>query len=711
MVVGLERRGDVAVLEIRNPPVNALGAPVRAALAARLDETLGDPGVRAIVLTAAGKLFSAGADIREFGKPYAPGVPILPELIGRMEQSPKPIVAALFGTVAGGAFELALGCHYRVGAPDVELALPEVTLGFVPGAGGTQRLPRLVGVEAALDVILTGRRVAVDEARALGLLDAVEAASELRERAVAFAALIAALPPRRIADRPAPMEPPGFFERACARVARDGRDGGATRAALECVKRSLTVPFEEGLREEREAFLATVRTPEARALRHVFFAEREAQKVAGVSGGAAARPVTSAGVVGFGTMGSGIAMAFANAGIPVRVLESDAAALERGLETVRKTYAASRTKGRLTEAEAAARLLLVRGTQDYASLAECDVVVEAVFEEMDLKRDILRRLEGVCRRDALLATNTSSLDVDEIAAATGSPERVLGIHFFSPAHVMRLVELVRPSSVAPSALATALQLVRRLGKIGVVVGVCDGFAANRMLFAFRRQADFLLEEGALPAQVDRALTAFGMSMGPYETADLVGLDVSWRIRKRQARTRPPGLRYSPIADRLCERGRLGQKTGAGWYHYAPGSRTPVPDPETEALIRSVSAKLGIARRDVTDDEIVERCFAPLVNEGARILEEGIAARASDLDVIWVHGYGFPRAKGGPMHWADGFGLGRIAETVERLHAEQGDLVRPSPLLLRLAREGGCFGDLPAGEVRGIQPALESGGSR
>ncbi len=429
---------------------------------------------------------------------------------------------------------------------------------------------------------------------------------------------------------------------------------------------------------------------ESEALRHVEEAERAVATIDGITPETPTKPIRSAAVVGFGTMGSGIAMAFANAGLPVRVLDETRVAVERGLASVRGTYDAARRKSRLTDEEANARLGRIEPTLDYADLAKADVVVEAVFEDFAAKQRVFARLDGVCREDAILATNTSSLNVALIAHGTKQPERVVGMHFFSPAHVMRLVEVVRPKGIALTTLATTVELARRLGKIGVVVGVCDGFVGNRMLYAYRRQTDFLLEDGALPAQVDRALTAFGLPMGPYQMADLAGLDISWRIRKRQAATRSPALRYSPTADRLCEAGRFGQKTGAGWYRYEPGSRTPVPDPEVEATIRAVSAEKGIARREIRDGEIVERSLAALVNEGSRLLEEGIAARAGDIDVIWIHGYGFPRARGGPMFWADSVGLSRVAEVVNALHAEQGDLVRPSGRLLALAREGGRF---------------------
>jgi 3-hydroxyacyl-CoA dehydrogenase len=674
-LVELRRRGRVAVLELRHPPVNALSSPVRSALRAHLEAVLTDPDVDAVVLAGSGNHFSAGADMRELGA--AGAEPSLGALIDRIEEAGKPVVAALHGTVAGGALELALGCHQRVGADDVRLSSPEVTLGFVPGAGATQRLPRLVGLEAALDIILSGRLVAAEEALRLGLLDEVVPRVALLDRAVACAEGAAGRPPRRIRDLAPPPASPSVFARLEADHLRTARGRQAPQAALELVRTTLGLPFAEGLRRENARFRQMVAGPEASALRHVFFAEREAGKVDGVPDAVPSRPAVRAGVVGFGTMGSGIAMVFANAGIPVRVLEPDPAALDRGLAAVRKAYDAARAKGRLSEREAEERLRLVDGVRDYDALAGADVVVEAVFEEMEVKQDVFRRLGAVCRPDALLATNTSSLDVGAIAAAAKGPERVLGLHFFSPAHVMRLVEVVRPPSVASHVLACALQLLRRLGKIGVVVGVGDGFVGNRMLFAYRRQADFLLEEGALPRQVDGALRDFGMAMGPFETGDLAGLDVSWRIRRRQAAARPPELRYSPIADRLCERGRFGQKAGAGWYRYEPGSRTPLPDPEVEALVRSVSEELGIRRREISPDEIRDRCLHALVNEGALVLEEGLAARAGDIDVIWVHGYGFPGHRGGPMYWAETVGRARVAATVRHLHALQGDLVRPA----------------------------------
>ncbi len=689
-LVRVERRGPVAVLVLDNPPVNAMGAAVRLALKGELDAAMADPAVDAVVLTGAGRHFSAGADIREFGAPPKDG-PTLVGIIDRIEAMPKPVVAAIHGTATGGALELALACAHRIAAEDAEMGLPEVTLGFVPGAGGTQRLPRLVGVPRALDLILTGRRVTGAEGQATGLVDETAPAAQLLDAAVALAVQVSASPIRRTCDLPIPAFAADVFTRAEADLAKSARGRVAPGAALDCVRRATALPFAEGLKEERAAFLALVRGPESTALRHVFFAEREAGRVLGLREASLPPVIRKVGIVGFGTMGAGIAISFAAAGYPVAVVDETPEAIDRGMARVRATFEEARQKGRISEAECAARIARVTGGADYSAFADADLVVEAAFEEMDIKHAVFAKLDAACRSDAILATNTSSLDVNVIAAATKNPERVIGLHFFSPANIMKLVEVVRPQQVAPEILAACLEVVKRIGKIGVVVGVCDGFVGNRMLFAYRRQADFLLEEGALPQQVDRALREFGMAMGPFQTGDLAGLDISWRIRKRLAATRPKEIRYSPIADRLCEMGRLGQKTGAGWYRYEKGSRTPVPDPEVDALVKSMSAELGFARRDISDTEIVERCMGALVNEGALILEEGLAARPSDIDVIWVHGYGFPRHRGGPMHWADHAGLTGLLDTVEAMHVSQGPLVRPAALLRRLALEGGHFG--------------------
>ena len=691
MTVNLEKRGGIAVLTLNAPPVNALGSAVKQAIADHLDALLADESIDAIVLAGSGKHFSAGADIKEFGEAASRG-PSLPDLIDRLEASAKAVVAALHGTVAGGGLELAMGCHYRVADESAQLSLPEVTLGILPGAGGTVRLPRLIGVEAALDLILNGRRVSAGEAVALGLVDEMAPRGAVVERAAEFARKVSRRTPRRTREIVLAPAPAAVMSRVEGDLRKAARGRKAPLAALDCVKRGLSLPFEAAAKVERETFMELLHSSESRALRHVFLAEREAQKAGELKKGTTMRAIRTVGVVGFGTMGAGIAMAFANAGIPAVVTDATEEAVDRGLAKVRSTYEESLAKGRISAEECASRIGLVRGATDYEALAPSDLVIEAVFEEMNVKHDVFARLDEVCSDRAILATNTSSLDVDEIAEATRDPSRVLGLHFFSPANLMKLVEVVRPATVSVNVLSSSLDVVKRIGKIGVVVGVCDGFVGNRMLYAYRRQADFLLEEGALPQQVDAALRDFGMAMGPFQIGDLAGLDIGWRIRKRQAATRAKDLRYSPIADRLCEMGRFGQKAGAGWYRYEKGSRTGAPDPEVEALVLAVSKELGFKRRLISDAEIVERCFAALVNEGALLLEEGVAARAGDIDVIWIHGYGFPRHRGGPMHWADDFGLEKIKTAIDRMHAEQGALVRPSALLNQLARDGRRFGD-------------------
>ena len=695
--IALERRGGVALLRLTNPPVNGLSFAMRAALGERFAEALADDAVAAVVVAGAGRMFCGGADIREFSAPPPPGAASLPAILDAIEASPKPVVAAIHGVAAGGGLELALACHVRLAAPGTRLGLPEVTLGILPGAGGTQRLPRLIGVEAALDVIVGGKLHPVEKAVALGFADeCVE--GDLEEAAVARARRLAAggAPLRRASRLEEHLEAargrPEIFEAFREKMAKRARGFDAPWACVDCVETALTMPYAEALKNERAVFQRLRASEQSAAQRHAFFAEREAARIPGVPKDTPARRIASAAVVGCGTMGGGIAMCLADAGLPVTVLESSRDALDRGLATVRGNYAATVEKGRLPRAEMDARLARITPTLDYADLAGADVVIEAVFEEMPLKKEVFARLDRVCKPDAILATNTSTLDVDAIAAATSRPEQVVGTHFFSPAHVMTLVENVRGARTSPETVATVMKLSKTLGKVGVLVGVCDGFVGNRMLYAYRRQADFLLEEGALPPQIDRVVHDFGMPMGPYRMGDLTGLDVSWRVRKAQAAARPAHLRYSPIADRLCEMGRYGQKTGAGWYRYEAGSRVPVPDPVVDELIVGVSAELGIARREVRDDEIVPRLFYPLVNEGAKILDEGVALRASDVDVIWMRGYGFPRYRGGPMFWAGLVGLKTIYDTMSRLHDEHGEWLKPAPLLERLAAQGRTFAE-------------------
>ena len=696
--VDLERRGDVALLRLANPPVNGLSWAMRAALGERVAEALADDAITAIVVAGAGRMFCGGADIREFSAPPPPGAASLPAVLDALEASPKPVVAAIHGVAAGGGMELALACHVRLAAPGTRLGLPEVTLGILPGAGGTQRMPRLIGVEKALEVIVGGKLHPVEKAVALGFADeCVE--GDLLEAAIARARRLAAAgaPPRRASRLDEHLEAargrPEIFDDFRKKMAKRARGFEAPYACVDCVEAALKMPYAEALRHERTVFERLRASEQSAAQRHAFFAEREAAKIPDVPRETPARRIAAAAIVGCGTMGGGIAMSFANAGLPVTVLESSREALDRGMAVIRGNYAATVSKGRLSPAERDARLARITPTLDEADLGAADVVIEAVFEDLPLKKEVFARLDRVCRPEAILATNTSTLDVDAIAAATSRPEQVVGTHFFSPAHVMKLMENVRGARTSPETIATVMKLSKTLGKVGVLVGVCDGFAGNRMLYAYRRQADFLLEEGALPEQIDRVVEDFGLPMGPYRMADLAGLDVSWRVRKAQAPTRPAHLRYSPIADRLCERGRHGQKTGAGWYRYEAGSRVPRPDPAVHELIAGVSAELGIPRRAVADDEIVPRCLYPLVNEGAKILDEGIALRASDLDVIWMHGYGFPRYRGGPMFWADRVGPRTIHDTLSRLRDEHGEWLEPAPLLKRLAEQGRGFGDL------------------
>ncbi len=696
--VTFERHDDVALLRLSNPPVNGLSFAMRAALGERVAQALADDAVKAMVIAGADRMFCGGADIREFSAPPPPGAAHLPAILDEIEASPKPVVAAIHGVAAGGGMEVALACHVRLAAPGTRLGLPEVTLGILPGAGGTQRMPRLIGIEKALDVIVGGQLHPVEKAVELGFVDeCVE--GDLVETAIARARQLAAdgTPLRRASELTehlaAARGRPEIFDDFRKQMAKRARGFDAPYACVDCVETTLTMSYAEALKNERVVFHRLRESDQSAAQRHAFFAEREVAKIPDVPKDTPARPIASAGVVGCGTMGGGIAMSIANAGLPVTVLESSQEALDRGMAIIRKNYAATVSKGRLSQTQMDARLARIAPTLDDAALGAADVVIEAVFEELPLKQEVFARLDRVCKPEAILATNTSTLDVNAIAAATSRPEQVIGTHFFSPANVMKLMENVRGARTSPETIATVMKLSKKLGKVGVLVGVCDGFVGNRMLYAYRRQADFLLEEGALPEQIDRVIYDFGLPMGPYQMADLAGLDVSWRVRKAQAPTRPAHLRYSPVADRICEQGRYGQKTGAGWYRYEAGSRVPVPDSAIHDLIAGVSEELGIERRAIGDDEIVPRCLYPLVNEGAKILDEGLALRASDIDVIWMHGYGFPRYRGGPMFWADLVGLRTIYDTMSRLHDEHGEWLDPAPLLRRLAEQGKGFKDV------------------
>ena len=697
-VVRYERRGAVGVITVDNPPVNALSRAVRQGLVDALMQGLSDGDARAIVVIGAGRTFIAGADIKEFGKPLEP--PDLNLVISGLETTSKPTIAAIHGTALGGGLEVALGCHYRVALPTAQVGLPEVKLGIIPGAGGTQRLPRLVGAKAALDMITSGDFVRAPQAKALGIIDEI-VEGDLLEGALRFAETVIArgTAGRRVRDNEAKIADArgntGLFADYRGAVKKRARGQESPVRAVDAVEAAATLPFEQGLKREREIFQELVTSTQSRALIHAFFAEREAMSIPDVPASMPTRPIKTAAVIGAGTMGGGIAMNFANAGIPVTMVETTDEALSRGLGVVRNNYAATVAKGRLDQAAMDRRIGLIRGTLDLAAVREADVVVEAVFEEMAIKKDLFARLDKLAKPGAVLATNTSSLDINVIAAQTARPQDVIGTHFFSPANVMRLLEIVRGAKTGKDVIATTMKIAKTIGKVPVLVGVCDGFVGNRMIFQYSREAEFLLEEGALPWQVDKALTDWGLAMGPFAMGDMAGNDVGWRIRKQQAATRPNDRRYAHLADQICEKGRFGQKTGAGWYRYEKGSRAPLPDAEVEAIVLAESKRLGVARKKISDEEIVKRTIYALVNEGAKLLEEGIALRPGDIDVIYLTGYGFPAWRGGPMFYADTIGLEQVYADVKRFHETQGFFWRPAPLLEKLAREGKRFADLAA----------------
>ena len=684
--------GPVAVVTLNNPPVNGLGHALRSGIVAALDQALADPQVQAIVLTGSARAFSGGADVREFGTPKAGQEPTLPSVIRALDGATKPVVAAIAGVCLGGGLELALGCHYRVAAPDASLGLPEVKLGLLPGAGGTQRLPRLIGLEPALNMIVSGQPVPANAFAGTPLVHAL-IEGDLVEGAVAFAAQVAARGEPLPRARDLKVKQPNadaFLQFARNTVAAASKPFPAPLQCVEAVAASLK-PFDEGLQTERTLFQALMQTPESRALRHVFQAERAAAKVPGLPEGTVLRPIARVGVIGAGTMGGGITMNFLNAGIPVVLLEMKQEALDRGLATIRKNYENSMKKGKLKPEQVEQRMGLITPTLEYAALKDADLIVEAVFEEMGVKEAVFRQLDAVAKPGAILASNTSYLDIDRIASFTQRPQDVIGLHFFSPANVMRLLEIVRGAQTAPDVLATSLQLAKQIKKVAVVSGVCDGFIGNRMLARYGAAAQGLINAGALPQQIDGALQKFGLAMGPFRMGDLAGLDIGWATRKRKAVE--AGVEMKPIvADKLCEAGRFGQKTGAGWYRYEAGNRTPLPDSVTEQLIADYRAAHGITPRKISDEEIVERCIFALVNEGARILEEGIAARASDIDLVYLNGYGFPLHRGGPMLYADTVGLPQAVRSLRRFAAEPGADAswQPAPLLVRLAEEGRSF---------------------
>jgi 3-hydroxyacyl-CoA dehydrogenase len=694
MGIGYARHGAVAVITLDNPPVNGMNHPLRSAIVDGIDRAQADPAVATIVLTGAGGSFSGGADIREFNTPQARAEPTLPTVIAIVEAGDKPVVAAIGGNCMGGGLELALGCHFRVAAANAQIALPEVRLGLLPGAGGTQRLPRAIGVEAALNMIVSGATIPCERFRGTALFDAI-IDGDLLQGALAFCSsdAIARRPLPRVRDIAVDYpNADALFQFARNTVGALSRGYPAPLKCIDAVAASVTRPFEEGLRYEREFFVQLALTPESRALRHAFFAERAAAKIPDLPAGTTPRAINAAAVVGAGTMGGGIAICLLDAGIPVSLLETGQDALDKGVTTIRKHYGKAVERARLTAAEAERKSGMLKPTLAYDDLAGADLIIEAVFEDLAVKKQVFERLDAIAKPAAILASNTSTLDLNKIAAFTARPQNVVGMHFFSPANVMKLLEVVRGARTGNDVLATVMNVAKRMRKTAVVSGVCDGFIGNRMIEQYLRQALFLLEEGASPGQVDRALERFGMAMGPFRMSDLAGNDIGWYIRKRRYVEKPEVV-YSRIADRLCELGRFGQKTGLGWYRYEPGRRDAVPDPAVDALIAAYRAEHGMTPRRIDDEEIVDRCIYALVNEGARILEDGIASRASDIDVLYLTGYGFPLYRGGPMHYADTVGLFNVIRAMHRFAATgRGDPAfwQPAPLLARLGAEGKTF---------------------
>jgi 3-hydroxyacyl-CoA dehydrogenase len=686
-IVTSERVGAVAVLTIDNPPVNALSHAERSGIQAGVNAAIADAAVKAIVLICAGRTFVAGADITEFGKPMKE--PGLLAIIETLENSPKPVISAIHGTALGGGLELALSCHFRIGVPEAKFGLPEVKLGILPGAGGTQRLPRLVGVALALEMITSGEPIGAKQARETGLIDDV-VAGDLRAGALAFAerVLREQLPLRRVRDLTDKLKiaDANLFKDQRGALAKRKRGLEAPQACVDAVEAAATLPFEQGMKRERELFVTLLSGDQSKAQRYFFFAEREANKIPDVPSDTPVKPIRKAAVLGAGTMGGGIAMNFANAGIPVTIVEAEQKALDRGLGLVRKNYEISAARSGMSPADIDKRMALIKGSLSVDDVADADLVIEAVFEDMALKKEVFQKLDRIAKPDAILATNTSTLDVDAIASVTKRPESVIGLHFFSPANVMRLLEIVRGAKSSKPVIASSMALAKTIRKVPVLVGVCDGFVGNRMLAQRGREAERLLIQGALPQQVDKVLTDFGFPMGPFAMGDLAGLDVGWRVR--QAR----GTK-APIADALYEAGRLGQKTSNGYYHYEPGSRSPLPDPDVERIIVEVSAKLGVERRAIPEPEILERLVYPMINEGAKILDEGIALRPSDIDVIWIYGYGWPVYRGGPMHYGDQVGLARIRDRLADFAKRFKEAaLEPAPLLARLAAEGRGFAE-------------------
>jgi 3-hydroxyacyl-CoA dehydrogenase len=682
-------RDGIAVITLNNPPVNGLGNALRAGIMESLKKAEGDPAVKAVVLIGSAKAFSGGADIREFGKPRLP--PDLPEVNDQQDAMKKPLVAAIGGFALGGGLELALGCHYRVALAKTQLGLPEVNLGILPGSGGTQRLPRMVPMAEAVKMMTTGKAISADQAKKFGLVDAI-VEGDLLEEGIKFAKSVIGKPFTRVRDRKPQLEgdPKAFFAAVREEVAKASKGYPAPLKIVECAEAAATKPFDDGRNVERDNFTFLVNSTESAALRHMFFSERQTSKIPDVPEDTPTREVKKAAVLGAGTMGGGITMSLANAGIAVTMIDMKQEAVDRGLGIIKKNYAATVSKGRLKQEDMDKRISLIKTSVSLDDAKDADIIIEAVFERMDVKQDIFQKLDGLAKPGAILATNTSTLDVDQIAAATKRPQDVIGTHFFSPANVMRLLEVVRGKKTGKDVLATTMKLGKAMKKVPVVSGVCDGFIGNRMLEKYGQQTLFLLDEGASPQQVDAALSKWGMAMGPFTMYDMAGNDIGYDIRKRRAKERPDMV-YSKFADKVCELGRFGQKTGKGFYAYEPGGRKPIPDPEIDRLLDAHRKELGIKSRNIPDEEIIERAIYALVNEGALILEEGIALRASDIDMVYLTGYGFPAFRGGPMFYADTVGLDKVLASIEKFQkGYQGGQWKPAPLLVKLAKEGRKF---------------------
>jgi 3-hydroxyacyl-CoA dehydrogenase len=695
-LVELASDNGIAVITINNPPVNALSPGVPEGISETLDHIANDGSVKATVLIGGGRTFVAGADIKEFGKMTSGkprGAGLLPLLL-KIEDSAKPVIVAIHGTAFGGGMELAMAGHYRVAVATAQFGQPEVKLGLIPGAAGTQRLPRLAGASKAVEMCVSGTPVNADEALKLGIVDSI-IEGDLLAGAIAFAREVAGKPAPKTRERNGKLGNPAenalIFSKAREAAAKKQRGLLAPARAIDAVEATTKMPFEEGCKFEQKLFIECLFSEQSKSLIHVFFSEREVAKIPDIPRQTNIIPIQSAAVVGAGTMGGGIAMVLANAGIPVLLKEADQAALDRGLATIQSNYANSVKRGRFSQQVAEERLKRITPTLTYDDFSDVDLVIEAVFEGMALKKSVFRELDRVCKPGAILASNTSTLSIDEIASATSRPESVIGTHFFSPANVMRLLEIVRGKASSKEVVATCMQLSKTLGKVGVLVGNCRGFVGNRMFGPYRREAQFLIEEGAGVEAVDQALSDFGMAMGPLATGDLAGLDVGWRIRKEYRHLEVPGIRQQFVEDRLCELGRYGQKTGAGWYKY-DDQRRASPDPAVDELIRKWVEQAGIAQRQISAAEITDRCLYALVNEGARILEEGYALRASDIDIIYINGYGFPAHRGGPMWYADAVGLKRVYDRICEFHRQHGEIWQPAPLLTQLAEQGKTFAE-------------------